>query len=80
MTPQFVTLADLYRKNCNLWMQCKGCGRVNTLTVWRLMGRTFVPNQTVPEMEDTTIASVLARVKCSSCGGREVEWTPMRRI
>lgn len=74
------TIADLIAENCNLWLRCRGCGRVNTLTPHALAGRVYAPSEAVPEMAALTIAGVIARLRCSGCGGREAEWTPMRRI
>jgi hypothetical protein len=77
---RIATAADLVAENCNLWLQCRGCGRVNTLTPHALAGRVFAPGEVRPELAALSIDAILNRLRCSSCGGRVADWTPMRRI
>ncbi len=74
--PRFVTLADLHREGAKLWMACRGCNKINSLTPHTLIGGRggFARPDVVPEeIERTTIAEVAAKLKCSRCGGRDVE-------
>lgn len=74
---RFVTLADLHREGAMLWMQCRSCGRINSLTPHTLTGGKggFArPDLVTPEME-VTLADTAAKLKCSSCGGRDIETT-----
>lgn len=80
MSQRFVTLADLHRDRCNLMVTCTSCGRINTLMTWVLAGRVGAPGGYSEAMETMTIADVIARMRCSSCGSREIEWTPVRTI
>lgn len=77
MPDRFVTLADLHRAGANLHLTCKGCGHINTMMTWVLAGRQGVAGQYNESMETKAIADVVARMKCSSCGSREISWTPM---
>lgn len=78
--PQIHTVADLYRGGWNMLLICK-CGRHVSKTPYALSGQIMGGDGRVDiaAMEAVTIEDLLARVKCSSCGGREVTWTPMRR-
>lgn len=76
----YTTLADLYRDRANLLVTCKGCGRINTLMTYVLAGSVGVPGAYSEAMETMLIADVVARLRCSSCGGRAVEWTAVRTI
>lgn len=80
MSTRFVTLADLHRDRCNLLVTCQGCGRINTLQTWVLAGSVGQPGGYCEAMETLTIADVVARLRCSSCRAREIEWTPVRTI
>ncbi|MEJ5976987.1 hypothetical protein WG901_10105 [Novosphingobium sp. PS1R-30] len=73
------TLADLHRLNCNLWAQCLGCNKINTLMTSVLAGRIGNPGGYHEGMEKITIGDVLARMKCSSFGGRDFDWRAMKR-
>lgn len=78
MPERFETLADLHRAGGRLWTACKQCGHIARPTAVTLTGGAgggFArPDLVTPAME-VSIESVAARLKCSSCGARDVEWT-----
>lgn len=74
------TLADLAAEKRDLTVTCRGCGRLNTLTPHRLAGVTWMPGEPPAVLAGITIAQALARMRCTRCGAREVDWTAPRRI
>lgn len=77
MPDRFETLADLHRAGANLWIQCRDCGHISTIMTWVLDGRQGVAGQFNESMETKAIADIAARLRCSICDSREIDWTPM---
>lgn len=78
MTRHFETLGDLHRERCNVWVQCRSCQHISTIMTWALNGSIGVAGSYHESMEMKRVTDVVARMVCSSCGGRDIEWTPMR--
>lgn len=62
MASKYVTLADLIPDSAVLYCSCRRCKRIGTLSA-----------DEVPRPLDTPIADVKAHLRCSYCGGRDVE-------
>lgn len=77
--PAFTTLADLWRANADLLIQCGGCDRYAGMQLTQL-SPVERPDIMPVAMEAETIAGVVAKLKCRKCGGRVKEWWPQVRI
>ena len=77
VTPRFETLADLQAERCLLLIRCKGCNKYVDRTVHQLTGKPWGPDLPPGDLTET-IASVVARLRCSNCGGNDVETWPQR--
>lgn len=83
---RFATLADLYRANANILVQCGKCQRQATLHLHRLAGRKWESSAMPEDFETLTINECIVRLRCREtksgdrCGGRVSNWTPAVRI
>lgn len=75
----FTTLADLHRGKFFLWVQCEGCGDMNTLSPFELIGMPEKPGADPAPLEGVIIAEVVARLRCNRCGSRKPKWTRKSR-
>lgn len=74
---RFETLADLQAERCVLLIQCQGCEQWSEKTVHQLNGMPWGPD--LPPGELTVkITDIIAKLKCSRCGSKDVQWWPKR--
>lgn len=71
------TLADLQRHRCNLLIHCRGCNKWSERSVHQLTGMPWGPDLPPGDLTEK-LPSVVARLKCSNCGGRDVDTWPTR--
>jgi hypothetical protein len=82
----FTTLADLYRANSDILVQCGRCERYAKLHLFQLAGEPWVSPDMPAHYETLTIAECIVRLRCRKgrsidpCGGRVSNWTPAVRI
>lgn len=83
---RFITLADLYRANADITVQCGKCERYAKLHLHQLAGRKWVSPAMPEDYETLTIAECIVRLKCRRtpshrpCGGRVSNWIPDVRM
>lgn len=73
-----IILAELHRGKFWLWVQCEGCGDMNTLSPFELIGVPESPGADPAPLEGVIIAEAAARLRCKRCGSRKPKWTRKR--
>lgn len=82
-TKKFYSVGDLSRFGANFWVKCRHCQHEAWLTPamlgWYCGDARVGATGRAPRWRSKQLADIAARLRCTCCGRREVDWEPQNR-